>query len=185
MNLLRIPLLLAIAVLGLGACKEEGDTLSKRADASQNSGSGSTSDSSGSSSNSDGSSTSDGSTTDNGGNTTSDGSTTDNSGGTTDNSGSGTDGSGGNIGNEGAPMTADDELVGVSSIDSTGVTQSLLTIVRSNGEIWEFEIPGIPTTRIGTTLTYRNVGHVFGAVSGEIIFEDGSTSQINTSRRIQ
>jgi hypothetical protein len=89
------------------------------------------------------------------------------------------------IGNSGAPMTADDELVGVSSIDSTDVTQSLITVVRSNGEIWEFDIPGIPTTAIGATLTYRNVALVFGAVSGEIIFADGTVSQINASRRIQ
>jgi hypothetical protein len=95
------------------------------------------------------------------------------------------DGSGGSVDNVGAPMTADDELVGVSSIDSTGVTRSLLTIVRSNGEIWEFVIPGIPTTRISSTITYRNVNLVFGATTGEIIFEDGSISQIDSSQRIQ
>jgi hypothetical protein len=176
--LFRLPLLLAIAMLGLSACNDDdnnddssdsGTTTTDTSDSSGNGGS-----STGDNSNDNGSGGSGG--TDNG-------SVTDNNG---DNSGgSGTDGSGGDIGNAGAPMTADDELVGVSSVDSANVTQTLLTIVRSNGEIWEFEIPGIPTTSIGATLTYRNVALVFGAVSGEIIFADGTVSQINTTRRIQ
>jgi len=169
--LLRLPILLAIALLGLCACKEEGDSLSPPSSSQSSDGSG-------------GSSGSGGST---GGDSTNDGSGSDGSSDGSDSGSGSSDGSGtgGSIGNQGDPMISDDELVGVSSVDSSDVTQSLITIVRTNGEIWEFEVPGISTTQIGSSITYRNINRVFGEVSGEFVFADGSTSQINTSHRIR
>jgi hypothetical protein len=88
-------------------------------------------------------------------------------------------------GGAGAPMTSASEAVAITEIDLGTGAATALTIVRSNGEVWIFELPGQQTAQVGETIVYRNAAFVFGSVDGELVLADGSVSQIDASARIQ
>ena len=85
----------------------------------------------------------------------------------------------------GAPMSTENEEVSISSVDTSDSTTTLITVTRSNGELWDFEVPALASSSIGSTLTYTNGTLVFGSTDGRITFADGSVSQISTADRVQ
>ncbi len=85
----------------------------------------------------------------------------------------------------GAAMSALNERVGIVSIETTEDLDTLLTIQRSNGEVWELELNGTPDSAIGSLAMYQNRNLVFGSTGGIVIFQDGIAIGVEASARIR